>query len=103
MINKTHKYQTQKVTGDKTIKRVGVTFLGIWNMVSVIIKPCINLLFLCMKSSVNSVMLPILSLPKSQPLEVIGQKINNSNFWLQSAETHTVYRSDVFFNVDLGF
>ena len=54
---------------------MGVTFLGIWNMVSVIIKPCINLLFLCMKSSVNSVMLPILSLPKSQPLEVIGQKL----------------------------
>ena len=67
------------------------------------LKPCINLLFLCMKSSVNSVMLPILSLPKSQPLEVIGQKLNNSNFWLQSGETHAVYRSDVFFNVDLGF
>ena len=84
-------------------KRVGVTFLGIWNMVSVIIKPCINLLFLCMKSSVNSVMLPILSLPKSQPLGCYWAKINNSNFWPQSAETHTVYRSDVFFNVDLGF
>ena len=80
-----------------------MTLLGIWNMVSVIIKPCINLLFLCMKSSVNSVMLPILSLPKSQPLEVIWAKIVNSKFWLQSAETHTVYRSDVFFQCRPGF
>ena len=59
----------------KLLRGRGNTLLGIWNMVSVIIKPCINLLFLCMKSSVNSVMLPILSLPKSQPLEVIGQKL----------------------------
>ena len=85
-----------KVTGDKLWRGWGVTFLGIWNMVSVIIKPCINLLFLCMKSSVNSVMLPILSLPKSQPLWSFGQKLIISGY---KVLRHTQFTDLMYFSM----